>query len=316
MGTVTDFIFLGSKVTVNHDCSQEIKTLVPGKNIYDKPRQCIKRDITLPTKVHIVKVIVFLVVMYGCESWAIKKAECCRIDAFELWCWRLLVPSTARRRFLVPSTARHHVAHQSPYSQSYGFFSSHVWMWELNHKEGWVPKNWCFWSVVLEKTLNSFNSKENKPVNPKRKQPWLFIGRTDAEAPIFLPLMQRADSFEKDLDAGKDWGKEEKGEAEDKLVCWHHWLDGYEFEQTLGDSEGQWFLVCYSLWGAKSQTRLCHCTRKHFIFLSWRLFHHLQRQCVVSWILLSNAPIFSPSLRLQPSQVPCIRTLITPEWSR
>ena len=111
------------------------------------------RDITLPTKVHIVKVMVFSVVMYGCESWTIKKAECQRIDAFELWCWRrLLVPSTARRIFLVPSIARHHVAHQSPYSQSYGFFSSHVWMWELNHKEGWVPKNWCFWTIVLEKT--------------------------------------------------------------------------------------------------------------------------------------------------------------------
>ena len=100
--SVTDFIFLGSKITVDGDCSHEIKTLIPWKKSYDKPWQCMKKQrhfITLPTKVRIVKAMVFPVVMYGCESWIIKKAECWRIDAFELWCWRKLlrIPWTARR---------------------------------------------------------------------------------------------------------------------------------------------------------------------------------------------------------------------------
>ena len=96
METVTDFIFLGSKISVNGDCSHEIKTLAPWKRSYEKQKT---RDTSLPTKVHIIKAMVFLVVMYGCESWTIKKAECQRIDAFELWCWRRLlsIPWTARR---------------------------------------------------------------------------------------------------------------------------------------------------------------------------------------------------------------------------
>ena len=103
---------------------------------------------------------------------------------------------------------RHQFANKGLYSQSYGFSSSHVWMWELDHKEGWVPKNWCFWAVVLEKTLESpLDYKEIKPVNPKGNQPWIFIGRTDdeAEASILWPPDVKSGLIRKDPDAGKDW---------------------------------------------------------------------------------------------------------------
>ena len=117
---VTDFIFLGSKITADGDCCHEIKMLASWKKSYDKPTQCIKKQ-------------------------------------------------------------RHYFANKGPHSQSYGFSSSHVWIWELDHKEGWMLKNWCFWTVVLEKTLeSSLNCKEIKPVNPKGNQSWILIGRTDA----------------------------------------------------------------------------------------------------------------------------------------
>ena len=145
--------------------------LVPWKKSYYKPRQSIKiRDISLPTKVRIVKAIIFPVVMYGCE---------------------------------------------------------------LNHKEGWVPKNWCFQTVVLEKTLESLlGSKEIKPGIPKGNQPWIFLGRTDAEAeaPIFWLPDVKSRLTGKDPDAGRDWGQEEKGMTEDEMVGWYHWLDRHEFE--------------------------------------------------------------------------------------
>ena len=103
---------------------------------------------------------------------------------------------------------RHHFANKGPSSQSYGFSSSHVWMWDLDHKEGWAPKNWCFWTMVLEKTLeSSLDCMEIKPVNPKGNQPWIFIGRTDVEAPIFGHLMRRANSLEKTLMLGKIEGQ-------------------------------------------------------------------------------------------------------------
>ena len=143
---------------------------------------------------------------------------------------------------------------QSPYSQSYVFSSSHVWMWELDHKESWAPKNWCFWTVVLEKTLESpLDSKEIKPVNPKGNEPWIFIRRTDAEAeaPILWPPDAKSQLIRKDSDAGKDWGQEEKGMTEDEMVGWHHWLNGCEFEQTSGDSEGQGSLACCGPWVRK-----------------------------------------------------------------
>ena len=141
---------------------------------------------------------------------------------------------------------------KGPSSQGYDFSSSHVWMWELYHKEGWVPKNWCFQIVMLEETLESpLDCKEIKPVNPKGNQSWIFIGRTDAKAPILWPPDAKNWLIGKDPDAGKDWGWEEKGTTEDEMVGWHHWLDGHEFEQAPGDGEGQGSLACCSLWGHK-----------------------------------------------------------------
>ena len=155
IGSSDRFYFLGLQ---NH-CRQwlqpwNVKTLVPRKKSYDKPRQHIK-------------------------------------------------------------TQRHHFADKGPYSQIYCFSRSHVRMWELNHKENWAPKNWCFWIVVLEKTPESpLDSKEIKPVNPKRNQPWIFIGRTDAEALIFWPPDTKSQFIGKDPDAGKDW----RQKAEDEMV--------------------------------------------------------------------------------------------------
>ena len=132
--------------------------------------------------------------------------------------------------------------------------SSHVQMWELDHKEDWAPKNWCFGILVQEKTRESpLNSREIKPVSPKGNQLWILIGRTDAEAeaPIFWPLGAKNQLIGKDPDAGKDWGQEEKGVTEDEMVGWHHWLNGHEFEQALGDAKGQGDLACYSPLGHK-----------------------------------------------------------------
>ena len=146
------------------------------------------RDITVPTKVRLVKAMVFPVVMYGCESWSVKKAEHWRIDAFELSCWRRLL---------------------------------------------WVPRTTA--------------------VNSKGNQPWIFIGRTDAEAeiPVFWPPNTKSWLIRKDPDTGKDWSQGKKGITEDEMVGWHHWLDGHEFEQTLGVGDGQGRLTCYSPWGYK-----------------------------------------------------------------
>ena len=128
-------------------------------------------------------------------------------------------------------------------------------MWEFNYKKGWMPKNWYLWTVMLEMTLEGpLKSKEIKPVHPKGNiQSWIFIGRTDAEAeaPILGPPDAKSQLIGKDPDAGKDWGQEEKGTTEDKMVAWHHWLNRHEFEQASGDSEGQESLTCCSPWGRK-----------------------------------------------------------------
>ena len=132
------------------------------------------------------------------------------------------------------------------------FFSSHVWMWELDHKEGWTPKNWCFWAVVWEKTLEGpLDCKEIKPVNPKGNQSWVFIGRTDAEAEVLILWPWRAMDAKSQLiikepGARKVWGQEKKWE--DEMVGWHHWLRGHEFEQALGDGEEQGSLGCCCPW--------------------------------------------------------------------
>ena len=127
-------------------------------------------------------------------------------------------------------------------------------MWDLDHKEGWLLKNWCFSTVVLEKTLEGpLDCKEIKPANPKGNQSWLFIGRTDAEAetPILWPPDVKRRLIRKDPDAGKDWRQEEKGVTEDEMVGWHLQLNGHEFEQTLGGSEGQGSLAWCSPWVCK-----------------------------------------------------------------
>ena len=119
-------------------------------------------------------------------------------------------------------------------------------------EEGWMLKNLCLWIAVLEKTLESpLDYKEIKAVNPKGNQPWIFIGRTDAEAPILWPPTAKNWLLRKDPKAGKDWRQKEKGMTEDKMVGWHHWLNGHEFEQTWGYGERQGSLVCCSPWGCK-----------------------------------------------------------------
>ena len=149
---------------------------------------------------------------------------------------------------------RHYFADKGPSSQSYGFSSSHVLMWELDHKEGWVPKNWCFLTVVLEKTLESpLDCKEIQPVHPKVNQSWILTGRTDAEAetPILWPPDEKNWLIWKDPDAGKDWRQEKKGTTEEEMVGWHHRLDGHEFGWTPGVGDGQGGLACCSPWGYK-----------------------------------------------------------------
>ena len=147
---------------------------------------------------------------------------------------------------------RHYFVNKGPSSKGYGFSSGHVWMWELDYKESWVQKNWHFWIVVLEKTLESpLDHKEIQPVHPKGDQSWVFICRTDVEAET--PILWSPDVKNwltgKEPDAGKDWGHEEKGTTEDEMVGWHHWLNGHGFGWTLGVGDGQGVLVCCSSWG-------------------------------------------------------------------
>ena len=145
-------------------------------------------------------------------------------------------------------------------------------MWDLNYKESWVLKNWCFWTVVLEKTLESpLDCKEIKPVNPEGNQSSIFIGRTDAEAET--PILRTPDAKKwligKDPDAGKDWRWEEKGTIEDEMVEWHHQLNGHEFEQALGVGGGQGSLACCSPWGLKESdtTEQLNWTDSYFTML-------------------------------------------------
>ena len=149
---------------------------------------------------------------------------------------------------------RHYFVNKGPSSQGYGFSSSHIWMWELDYKESWAPKNWCFWTVMLEKTLESpLDCKEIQPVHPKRDKSWVFIGRTDfeAETPILWPPDVKSWLIGKDPDAGKDWRQEEKGITEDEIVGWHHQLNGHGFGWTPGVGDGQGGLACCDSWGHK-----------------------------------------------------------------
>ena len=154
---------------------------------------------------------------------------------------------------------RHHLLPTNVCIVNYGFSSSHVWMWELDHIEGWELKNWCFWTVVLEKTLESpwtakrSNQSILKEINPEYSLKGLVL---KLKLQYFCYLMRRGDSLEKTL-SRKDWEQEEKGVTEDEMVGWHHWLNGHELEQTQGDSERQGSLECCSSRVAKSQTWLC-----------------------------------------------------------
>ena len=189
-----NLFFWASKITADGDCRQEIKRgLLLGRKVTTNLDSIFKsRDITLPTKVHLVKPMVFPVVMYRCESWTMKNAEHRRIGAFELWCWRRLLKSP-------------------------------------------------------------LDCKEVQPAHPKGDQPWVFTGRTDAEAetPILWPPGAKSWLIGKDPDAGRDWGQEEKGTTEDEMAGWHHGLDGCESEWTPGVGDGQGGLVCCDSWDRK-----------------------------------------------------------------
>ena len=146
---------------------------------------------------------------------------------------------------------RHYFVNKGPSSQSYGFSSSHVWMWGLDYIESWAPKNWCFWTVVLVKTVESpLDCKEIQPVHPKGNHSWIFIGRTHAEGEVWPPDVKNG-LIGKDPDAGKDRRQEEKGTTEDEMVGWHHQLDGHGFGWTLEVGDGQGGLVFCGSWGRK-----------------------------------------------------------------
>ena len=146
--------------------------------------------------------------------------------------------------------------------------SGHVWMWELDCEEGWAPKNRCFWTAVLEKTLESpLDCKEIQLVHSERDQSWDFFGRNDAKAetPVLWPPHAKSGLIRKNSDAGRVWEQEEKGTTE--MAGWHHWLDGRESEWTLGISDGQGGLACYDSWGRKDSdmTERLHWTTDHYI---------------------------------------------------
>ena len=151
-------------------------------------------------------------------------------------------------------------------SQGYGFSSSHVWLWELDYEESWELKNWCFWTVVLEKILESpLDCKEIQPVHSKGDQSWVIIGRTDAEAETLILWPPHAKwLIGKDPDAGRDLGQEEKGTTEDEMAGWHHLLDGHDFEWTPGVGDGQGGLACCNSWGRKESD-----TTEWLSWLNW-----------------------------------------------
>ena len=171
---------------------------------------------------------------------------------------------------------RHYFANKGPSSQGYGFSSSHVWIWELDYKESWAPKNWYFWTVVLVKTLVSpLDCKEIQPVHPKGDESWVFIGRTnvEAETPILWSTDAKSWLIWKDPDARKYWGQE-KATTEDELVGWHHWLDGHGFGWTLEVVDGQGGLARCSSWGHKESdtTEWLNWTELMWLFASYNFF--------------------------------------------
>ena len=176
-----------------------------------------------------------------------------------------------RRQQINIKKERNYFADKGMSSQSYGSSRSLVRMWELDYKGSWAPKNWCFWTVVLEKTLESpLDCKEIQPVNPKGNQSLIFIGRTvaEAETPTLWPPDVKNWLIGKDPDAGQDWRQEEMGTTEDDMVGWHHWLDGHAFEQSLGVGDGQrtWLAGVHEV--LKSQTQLSDWTELNLHFFN------------------------------------------------
>ena len=178
-------------------------------------------------------------------------------------------------------------------------------MWDLDDKENWVPKNWCFWTVVLEKTLESpLDCKELKPVNPKGNQSWMFIERTDAEAPILWPPHAKSWLIGKDPDAGKDWGQEEKGMTEDKVVEWHHGLDGQELEkfQEMVENREAWCAAVHGVTKSWIQLRDWTELKEFLIFFKYHfaLIDLFQSAAIVTLFvaqadpsLASGSPVLS-----------------------
>ena len=154
-------------------------------------------------------------------------------------------------------------------------------MWELDCEEGWALKNWCFWTVVLEKTLESpLDCKEIQPVHSKGDQSWVFIGRMDVEAetPIHWPPHAKSWLIGKDPNAGRDWGQEQKGMTEDEMAGWHHWLDGRESEWTLGVDDRQGGLACCDSWSCTEKDRT---ERVNWTELNWWMIHSFQSLCSI-----------------------------------
>ena len=167
---------------------------------------------------------------------------------------------------------RHYFANKGPSSQGYGFPSSHVWMWELDCEESWALKNWCFWTVVLEKTLESpLACKEIQPVRSKGDHSSVFFGRNDtkAETPVLWPPHENGWLIGKDSDAGRDWGQQEKGMTEDEMAGWHHLLDGREPKWTPGVGDGQGDLGVAIHWVTKSRTQLSDWTELNWTEWDW-----------------------------------------------
>ena len=172
---------------------------------------------------------------------------------------------------------RHYFANKGPSSQRYGFSSGHVWMWKLDCEESWALMNWWFWTVVLEKTLESpMDCKEIQPVHSKGDQSWVFIGRTEAKAetPILWPPRVKSWLIGKSPDAGRNWRQEEKRMTEDEMAGWHHRLDGRESEWTSGVGDGQGGLVCCSSWSCKESDMTEHLNNKYV------LDKHTDKVCV------------------------------------
>ena len=165
-------------------------------------------------------------------SWEIDGETVDTVSDFIFWGSKITADGDCSHEIKRRLLQRHYFVNKGPSSQGYGFSSSHVWMWELDYKESWVLKNWCFWTVVLEKTLESPLDCKIKPVNPKGNQSWIFIERTDAEAetPTLWPLDVKNWLIWKEPDAGKDWRQKEEGTTEDEMVGWQHRLSGHEFE--------------------------------------------------------------------------------------